>query len=520
MRSLTLLRVFAPALVLMLTAAPALAQPKPEPKPAEKKPEAKPADAKPGDAKPGDAQPGGAWTPSSKDADPPALPPPPPPPWTSGGPTQTSGTQLMPPTQPAQSASPTVDRESEIALDNRIKMIEERLKADEKDAEANREKMAWLRRFKLTGFAQPQLVWQGFNDQASPNVGASGQLPPGIGANSVIAKADGTSTNAFFFRMRRARLKAEYMPSDFARFVMEVDPFPTGGGQGAGTGTIARHVEAVGIVKWDKDITSEFGMGIFKVPISGAIMQGDADRPFVERSWYEQNLYPGDFDTGARGTLAAFEKKLLVHLAVINGVTIGQAHYTTLPDFNKGKDFVARINYDFGPVDLAVSGDYGQGQTIDAANLRFKQYPRWAANLEANLHHTFIKDLGKTKANAELIFAENMDRGTRYAFALPTIPAAINNDVTSIQHRGFQLRLEQELTEWALFAFRYDHYTPNTDLANNGRHTYSVVGGVLPTKGLRLLVEFDHAIDEAHRVGAAPADKQISTFSTVMQARF
>jgi hypothetical protein len=538
MRSLTLLRVLGPVVVLSF-ATPVLAQDtKPEPKPAEKKPEAKPADKKPAEKKPADTkpaeatpaeakpaeatpEPGQSWTPSTKDTEPPPIAPPAPPPWTSGQPTSTSGTQLMPPTQPAQAGAGTMTPEQEIALDNRIKMIEERLAAEEKDSQANREKLSWLRKLRLSGFIQPQLLWQSFNSEASPNVSSTtGQLPPGIGANSIIAKSDGTTTNGNFFRLRRARLKFEYFPTDYARLAIEIDPMPTGGSGGPGTGTIARNVEAVGIIKWDKDLTSEIGMGIFKVPISGLLMQSDVDRPFAERSWYEQNLFPGDFDTGARATLHALDKKLNAVIAVINGVTIGQQHYTLLPDFNKGKDLVVRASYDAGPVDFGISGDYGQGQTIDSANLRFKQYPRWAANFEVGVHHTFIKDLGRTKLNSELIFAQNMDRGTKYAFALPTIPVNINDDVVNIDQRGFQLRLEQELTEWALFAFRYDHYTPNSDIANNGRHTYGLVGGVNPTKGLRLLVELDHAIDEVHRPGAAPANKQIETFSTMLQARF
>jgi hypothetical protein len=520
MRSLSVLRLLTPIVLLSFTyASGAAAQGKPaDTKPAGTKPaDTKPAEAKPGDTKPADAKPTD-WG-NAKDADPPPIAPPPPPPWSSDTPTSTSGTQLLPPTQAAQPVAPTVNREAEIALDNRIKMIEERLAGDEKAQKPNEERMAWLRRFKLGGYVQPQMLWQSFNTAASPNLGANGQLPAGISANSIIAKADGTTTNPNFFRMRRARLKAEYMPSDYARMVFEIDPF-FGGGTSRETGTIARQVEAQGIAKWSSDVQTEFAMGIFKVPLGYEIIQGDADRPFIERSWGEQNLFPAEFDTGVRATTTALDKKLTVNAAVINGVVMGEKTFTLLPDLNKGKDVMARVNYNFGPIDAGLGAYYGQGQNVDGTNLRFKQFPRWATNFEVAVHETFIKDLGQTRLFAELLFAQNMDRGTKYGFALPAIPASINSDVTDLDERSLFIRLEQDMTEWITVAFRYDYYSPNTAEKDNQRDTYSFVTAVNFTKGLKLMAEFDHAVDNVHRPGAPLPDKQIETFSTVLQARF
>ena len=143
--------------------------------------------------------------------------------------------------------------------------------------------LAWLRRFHLSGFIQPQLLIQDYNTAASPNL-INGQLPAGVTANDAIAKSNGTTTNGDYFRLRRARLKTEFMPTDGTRLVFEFDPTPAGG-QIGGTGTIARQVEAQGIARWTDTLTTEFAMGIFKLPFGYEVLQSDADRPFIERSW-------------------------------------------------------------------------------------------------------------------------------------------------------------------------------------------------------------------------------------------
>ena len=64
--------------------------------------------------------------------------------------------------------------------------------------------------------------------------------------------------------------------------VFEIDPIPAGGPDN-GTGTIARNVEAQGIARWADDVTTTFGMGIFKIPFGYEVLQSDADRPFIAR---------------------------------------------------------------------------------------------------------------------------------------------------------------------------------------------------------------------------------------------
>jgi len=442
----------------------------------------------------------------------PSAPPPPEPPWPTA-PSPSSGADLD--TRPTGVQAPAGGD-----VDARMRALEAKLALIQEKNEKRSKVLEWLEHLRIGGYIQPQLIWQSFNDAASPNVGAGGAagLPTGIGPNTTTAKADGTTTNPDFFRVRRARLKIELMPSEYAKFVFEIDP-NLSGGTAAGTGTVARNIEAVGIIPWSSDVRTEIGMGIFKMPFGNELLQSDADRPFIERGWAEQNFTPGEFDTGVRAYTTALKKKLTVQAAVVNGVTEGERNFTLVPDLNRGKDVVGRANFNIGPVDAGVSGVVGQGAVVDGAALKFKQYTRWGVNFEAAVHYKFVESLGMTKLSSELVLAKNLDRGVRYAFALPTIPANDSDSVGDHDERGFFVRFEQDFSEWFTLGLRYDMYTPDSAQKNNARDTYSAVGVVHFTKGLQLMLEFDHAIDNVHRPGASAPSKHIETFSSVFQVR-
>jgi hypothetical protein len=458
---------------------------------------------------------------------PPIVSPPPPPPWTSPSPptTYTSGASLLPEPPigvppPAATAQTTLSAEDKSGLEARLLNFEARLAADE-NALVNNPELAWLRRFHLGGYIQPQILIQSYNTAASPNL-VGGSLPAGVGANDSIAKANGTTTNGVFFRLRRARLRTEFMPSEGTRLVFEFDPTPAGG-QIGGTGTIARTVEAQGIAKWSEFLTTEFAMGIFKLPFGREVLQSDADRPFIERSWGEQNLTPGEFDTGARAytTWSKDGRSFVAQVALVNGATEGESTFSLIPDLNQGKDWVGRLNFDFGDwVDLGASGYFGYGQVVNANQLRFKQFTRWAANGELGLHHVFSPSVGATKIFAEVTFAQNLDRGVHYSFALPAIPSDINAPVVSLNERSIWARLEQDLSHWFTLGFRWDEYTPDTSMSDNARDTFGGVAAIHFTPWLQGMIEYDHVIDHVHAAGKQATDQQIEVGSGVLQARF
>jgi hypothetical protein len=449
----------------------------------------------------------------------------------------------VPPVSPPPAAAPPVpappvagadvrEHERRLAeLELRLRQEEERNRREHED----RDKWwGWTKNVHISGYLQPQLLWQWAGSaEASPN-------PAGQDWNAVVAKQDtvfntclasgpcgaatsvpGLTTNGDYFRLRRARLRTELDPNEWSRFVMEIDPVLAGGPDN-GTGTIARNVEAQGVVHWSDDVTTTFGMGIFKIPYGWEVLQSDADRPFIERSWWEQNVTPGEFDTGAKAYTTALQNRLTFQVAVINGSIQGERTFSLLPDLNKGKDLVGRVNYNFGPVDVGASGYYGQGQIVSLSNLAFKQFPRYAWNIEAALHHRFL-ELGETRLLAEFDRGQNMDRATKYSagIALPKLPSDIvNGSVESKDELGYWARIEQDITQWATLAIRYDYYSPDSAQGTNGRDTEGFVGVVHFTRQLQLMLEYDHYTDTVHVPGASIPYRQGNFFSGVFQARY
>jgi hypothetical protein len=401
----------------------------------------------------------------------------------------------------------------------------------------------WTKYVHLSGDLQPQLLWQWYDTlSASPNASLTGATDPNgvyakpdtafstclqagvtAGACSAASTVPPLTTNGNYFRLRRARLKVEMEPNEWSRFVMEIDPIPAGGPDN-GTGTIARNVEAQGVAHWSEDVTTTFGMGIFKIPFGWEVLQSDADRPFIERSWWERNITPGEFDTGAKAYTSALHNRLTFQVALVNGNIQGEKTFALLPDLNHGKDVVGRVNHNFGPFDVGASGYYGQGQLVSLSNLAFKNYPRYAWNIEGALHHRFL-EMGETRVLAEFDMGQNMDRGVNYsaAIALPSMPTdVVNGQVGSKDEMGYWARVEQDVTHWATLAFRYDLYSPDTAQGtdNNGRTTVGFVGVGHFTKQLQLMLEYDHFTDNVHVPGQPIPYKQGNMFSGVFQVRY
>jgi hypothetical protein len=442
--------------------------------------------------------------------------------------TQTGGTLMPAPAAPSSYVwQEKHEREFErhsAEEDLRFRQEAERNRREHEDHE---KWWGWTRQVHFSGYSQPQLLWQWYDTaNASPN-------PAGQDPNAVVAKQDtvfntatgssvpGLTTNGDYFRLRRTRLKVELEPNEWSRMVFEIDPIPAGGPDN-GTGTIARNVEAQGIAHGADDVTTTFGMGIFKIPFGYEVLQSDADRPFIERSWWERNITPGEFDTGAKAYTTALHNRLGVQVAVINGNIQGEKTFSLLPDMNKGKDIVGRVNYNFGPFDVGASGYYGQGQEVSLASLAFKEFPRYAWNVEAAIHHRFL-EIGDTRVFAELDRGQNMDRAVNYsaAVALPGLPAdVVNGSVVSKDELGYWARIEQDITRWSTLAFRYDKYSPDSAQSSNSRDTLGFVGVAHFTRQLQLMLEYDYFVDNVHLPGTPVPYKKGDVFSGVFQVRF
>ena len=465
------------------------------------------------------AQQADTWNSPAKAADPPVLAAPSAPATLAAPttlPTSTSGTDiarstaLLPP-------SDAGDAQIFAAQELRLRRLEERVANDERQLRRLDDRLGVLKHLTLQAFVQPQLLVQSFNAAASPNA-VNGRLPPGIDSNDTIANADGTTTNGTFFRVRRARLRTLY-ETDAMRLFLQIDGLPAGG-VGPGIGTILRQAEATGKVHWSKDVRTEITAGLFFTPFRKELLEASLFRPFIERTWFIQNAFPLERDYGVHAKTFAVGDRLVVDVSLVNGSRLGEKTFTALPDLSRSKDGIGYVTYKMGPVTLGVSGYLGKGQIVDVQQLRFKQFSRWAVNYQASIDQRFIPRLGETRLSSELTIAQNMDAGVIYAFAVPTIPANFRENVANLDQRAFYIRAEQDLGRWAMVGYRFDTYTPNTAIKNNGRDTHAFLLVAKISPNLRWMNEFGAAFDNVHAINTPPPSKHITYLSSVLQAMF
>lgn len=399
-----------------------------------------------------------------------------------------------------------------------MKALEERVAADERRLRRLDERTKIWKHLRFEGFIQPQLLIQSYNTAASPNLQQDGQLPEGIGANDVIARPDGSTTNGTFFRLRRTRLRTFY-ETDIAKFFLQIDALPAGGAS-PGIGTIVRNAEATGIARWTKDVRTEVTAGLFFTPFRFELLEPSLKRPFIERTWFVQNVFPIERNIGVHATTHAMNDKLQVDVGVVNGQTLGERYFVAVPDLNKSKDVLGSIIYRIGSLTLGVNGYLGRGQVVDAQNLRFKQFSKWAVNYQARYQRTIVKRLGESRLIGELTIAQNMDTGVNYAFAVPKIPTTLSDGVGNLDERALYVRFEQDLSPWLMAGYRFDTYSPDTAIANNARDTHAFLAVVRFSQNLRWMNELNWAIDNVHPPDVPPPSKHIVSFSTVLQAMF
>jgi hypothetical protein len=456
-----------------------------------------------------------SWKNPAKAADPPLLPAPSSQP---GPPTSTSGSDIVASEPAASSPIVVADKEGNARQDERIRALEERAARDEARIRKLEDRVKLFDHLRLEGFIQPQLLVQTYNAAASPNVQPNGQLPTGIDANDTIAKPDGTTTNGTFFRVRRARMRTFY-ETDVMRLFLQIDALPAGG-IGPGIGTILRNAEATGIARWTRNVRTEFTAGLFFTPFRAELLEASVHRPFIERTWFIQNVFPIERDYGVHAKTIALDDRLVVDLAVVNGQRLGEKTFVALPDLNRSKDFIAYATYKLGFVTLGGSGYVGRGQIVDGQQLRFKQYDKWAVNMQASAAYRLLRPLGESRLSSELMFGQNMDAGVNYAFAVPTIPANFRDDVEDLGERALYIRFEQDIKRLFTVGYRYDMYTPNTAINNNARDTHAFLAVWKISPNLRFMNELGWAIDNVHALNTPAPSKHIVYLSSVLQAMF
>lgn len=264
-----------------------------------------------------------------------------------------------------------------------------------------------LNRMKLSGYIQAQYV----QDDSSVNQ---------------LTSATATR-NRDQFSVRRARVKFTYQAAPTARFVLQPDITSSGVTLKDG------YVELIEPwTTWKNTLTA----GQFNWPFGFEIMYSSSSREMPERSRVVRTLFPGERDRGAMLSGRGFAERLSYWAAIVNGTGTTQSF-----DFNKRKDFVGRLQYTVGPLDIAGSVYRGRDLVVTSSRPAGVEFDKERQGLDFQLI-TPIPGLG---ARAEYISGK--ERGAEV--------------------EGWYAYLIQNLGTRHQFVVRADDYDPNTELSNS-----------------------------------------------------
>lgn len=378
---------------------------------------------------------------------------------------------------------------------------------------------AWLSKFHLSGLVQPQVAVPIFDREGSPNVdAASGQLPPGVGPNDAVARADGRTTNGTAFRLRRTRLRLVF-DDRWVASAVEIDPLPNQGFF-PDSGSVLRRADVTGRLALTRAARLEATCGLTDIPFGLELPEAHAARPFAERTFAARSVFPGGRDLGIGLRSVLLRDKLVLETLLANGNPVGAPSFALQPDPSRAKDLYARARYTNRGVSVAVSGQGGQGEIVDPVGLRVKHFGRWALGAGVVVGARLSRSLGQTRFAVEGLVGRNLDRGLVVPSAAPAIPATFGDAVDGSPAHGAYVRVDQELGRWLLAALRLETYTPDSSREGHTRDALALalVGRFGPH--LRWMNEVELAWDGLRAAGAPAGRRDVTTVTSTLQASF
>jgi hypothetical protein len=278
-----------------------------------------------------------------------------------------------------------------------------------------------------------------------------------------------------YFSLRRARVKFTYEMTDGVKFVLTPEFVP---------GNLSvKDAYVVLNDRWTKAFS--IWAGKFNRP-NYEVEYSSSSRELAERSTVIRTLYPGERAIGAKLEYNPLNVPIHVQLAVLNGadgITINNAsainqNTTENKDFDNYKDIMVRATYNlqlgnFGGLDFGAHGYFGSFKsnalktlssdytTIEDVKFGDAVKRNWVGG-----EFQFFADvLGGMSIKGEYIAGKNASIGYSPIAAAGTT-AAIPG-VANFQNNfsGYYLYFIKNLGKKNQFAFRYDYYDPNTDIA-------------------------------------------------------
>jgi len=330
-------------------------------------------------------------------------------------------------------------------VDDKVNGLLERVATDEAD-------LSKLTKIKVSGYIQAQ--YQNFENPAL------------------------LSTSQNYFSLRRVRVKFTYEAADGVKFVVQPDFSPQA--------ITLKDAYVTLNDRWTKSFS--LWAGKFNRP-NYEVEYSSSQREMTERSLLIRSIYPGERAIGAKLEFNPINVPLHVQLAVYNGadaLQIKKADGTYLydakstfvssgdenKDFDNGKDLMIRATYNlklgsFGGLDFGAHGYFGSLKsmalttlssdytTIKTAKIGDKIGRNWLGG-EFQL---FADVLGGLSVKGEYIAGKNAAIGFAQTATVLESANFQNN------FAGYYLYLIKNLGKKNQFAFRYDYYDPNTDIA-------------------------------------------------------
>jgi len=277
-----------------------------------------------------------------------------------------------------------------------------------------------LNKLRVTGYIQAQYV----NDERSTNELTSPTA----------------TRNLDQFSIRRGRVKFTYTANPTSRFVIQPDITTSGVVLKDGYVELTEPWTA-----WKHTLTA----GQFNWPYGFEIMYSSSAREVPERSRVVRTLFPGERDRGVMLSGLGLGERLSYKVAIVNGTGTSQSF-----DFNKRKDLVGRLGWNFGAVDVAGSIYRGEDLVATSTNAKGREFDKERMGVDFQWV-TPIQGLG---IRGEYITGKQA-------------PSSGTSRSESHDVEGWYFYAIQNLGTRHQFVLRVDEYDPDTDVANNAIQT-------------------------------------------------
>lgn len=286
---------------------------------------------------------------------------------------------------------------------------------------------------------------------------------------------------------------------------MEVDYGLVGGGLeldgNTNDGLSLRLLTAEAFVRWPsaaKRPLVELSVGLLKVPFGVETPSKVRTRLFHDAPLFVRAFFPGEYDLGAQ--LRGGWRFLRYSLAAMNGDPVSEPRFGAR-DTTSSKDLMARLGIELGDalrVEAGTSVLWGEGLhpgaaatkdtiswtdanqdgVVDPAELHgvpgtaatpSSTFRRYGVGGDLKLRLTLAPDFD-TMAFGELIWGENLDRGTTIADPLTA--------KRPLHELGLAVGVVQELGPWATLGFRVDRYAGDLETPRLATTNFTIIAAV------------------------------------------